>query len=434
LGTEHLSTADQRAGTAECSLVGALVLKPEMLEEVLDLVPADAFLMEDAKAVYCAMQRIRQKSSVLDAATLAMEVPGEKEFFTRCAETVPSLSPENIRQYALNVVEYGRERKLCTALLQAGADCCTGSSAAEVCQSLEKLLEEQRKLEQDACVQTLHTAQNAVVDWMLQFQSKQEEAQPTRFSKLDYLLGGLQKGSLYTLAARPGKGKTDLALAIAVNVCMKQPVLYISLEMPSNQLIERILSRLCRIESSKLHRKDLTKAERDNLSDTLEDFKNNAQFFIDDGSNYTVQTIQSRVRKVRPFLVVVDNLNLLQPEKAGRQQHEEIAENTAALKRMALSEQVAVLLLAQESRDADKGDGKPTMSNLRGSAAIESDSDVVAFVHPQESDDDKPLSGSDARLVELYIVKNRAGQLGEINYLWQPQFHKWMEATEDCDA
>ncbi|MDH7478843.1 MAG: replicative DNA helicase [Syntrophomonadaceae bacterium] len=240
----------------------------------------------------------------------------------------------------------------------------------------------------------------------------------THFSHLDRLLGGLQPGDLILLAARPAMGKTSLAMNIAQNVAMgsRRPVAVFSLEMAKEQLVLRMLSAESRIDSSRLKAGRLTEEEWISLTSAIGKLAE-APLFIDDTPSITVNQMRAKARHLKAergdlALVVVDYLQLMQPQQRGENRTQEISEISRSLKSLARELNVPVLALSQLSRAVEQtSDKKPNLSHLRESGALEQDSDIVLFIYREDyyfPDSEKQ------NIADIIVAKHRNGPTGTI--------------------
>src|SRR6185503_18201996 len=241
---------------------------------------------------------------------------------------------------------------------------------------------------------------------------------PTGFPDLDNLLSGLHKSDLIILAARPSVGKTSLALDIARNAAVKHnvPVGIFSLEMSSEQLIDRMLAAESYVDSWKI-RTGAVRSDDDfgKIRDAL-DTLSKAPIYIDDkpGNNIlSMRAVARRLKRERGIgLIVVDYLQLMAPTgglKASDSMVQQVTEISRSLKSLARELEVPVLALSQLSRAVEQRGGKPRLSDLRDSGSIEQDADVVMFIHrddKQNKDSDRP------NIAEILIEKHRNGPTG----------------------
>jgi replicative DNA helicase len=264
---------------------------------------------------------------------------------------------------------------------------------------------------------------------------------PTGFTGVDKIIGGLQPGTLNTLAALTGFGKTAWALNVAVNVMQHaKRVLFFSLEMRRNELVQRVLSMEAAVDQSIMR-----DAEVDEV--TLRAIKNRARALracdlnIDD-QTFLLSGIKSRARQMharKPLdLIVLDYLQMVQTTPDGRSKHEtraeEIAKLSREMKRLAIELNIPVLVLAQLNRDVDKRQTKePVLSDINESGGIARDSDVVMFVYASEEEMEKRKQCM-LHEVTLKIAKNRNGREDDVQLVFSPRITKFKNGyAEDTD-
>jgi replicative DNA helicase len=243
---------------------------------------------------------------------------------------------------------------------------------------------------------------------------------PTGFKDLDSKLSGLQKSDLIILAARPSMGKTSLALDIARQTATvhKTPVGIFSLEMSSQQLVDRMLAAASSVDSWKLRTGkglslDTDFAQIRTAMDTL----SQAPIFIDDQPGNNILKMRSIARRLKSEkglgLLIVDYLQLMVPTNARHSDNlvQQVTEISRSLKHLARELDVPVLALSQLSRAVESRGGKPRLSDLRDSGSIEQDADVVMFIHRE----DKYNENSDRpNIAEIMIEKHRNGPTGKV--------------------
>ena len=216
-------------------------------------------------------------------------------------------------------------------------------------------------------------------------------AAETGLNKFDEMTGGLHHGELIILAARPSMGKTALAMNIGehVSINQKQPVLFVSLEMSGIELADRMLCSLARVNGHRVRNGTISSDDRDKLIQTANDISQ-APLFVDDAPSRTVSEIAAAARRIKRRedalgLIVIDYLQLIEPDNSRDPRQEQVAKIARRLKGLARELEVPLLCLSQLNRQAeDSKDHRPKLSHLRESGAIEQDADVVMFVHREE--------------------------------------------------
>jgi replicative DNA helicase len=250
---------------------------------------------------------------------------------------------------------------------------------------------------------------------------------PTGFPDLDKLIGGgLKRGEMFVLAARPSIGKTALALNIIRNIIMKETeprkkVAFFSLEMTDTQIAQRMLCTEARIPITAFYERRFEPSDTPRLTGAVTNLRK-AKLFIDATPGISVYELRAKARKLKAQegidLIVIDYLQLMKAGGAEESRQVTVANISGGLKAIAKELNIPVLVLAQLNRETEKGgsgkqeDALPKLSNLRESGAIEQDADVVCFIH-RNRDDSKEGSGKDA-VTHLIVEKNRNGKTGTV--------------------
>ena len=214
---------------------------------------------------------------------------------------------------------------------------------------------------------------------------------PSGFSELDAKIGGLSRSDLILIAARPGIGKTSLALNIASHVALKEKkgVAIFSLEMSGEQLVSRMISSLALVDSSRLRTGDIRPDEWTRLAEAVS-ILGDSPMKIDDNAGITVQEIKAKLRREKDIgLVIIDYLQLMRSGSRSENRVQEVAEISRSLKIMARELDIPVVALSQLNRASEsRKDKKPMLSDLRESGSIEQDADIVIFLYRDEDNPD----------------------------------------------
>jgi len=241
---------------------------------------------------------------------------------------------------------------------------------------------------------------------------------PTGFKDLDNMLSGLQKSDLVILAARPSMGKTTLALDIArmSATTHEKSVVIFSLEMSSQQLVDRMLSAESRVNAWNLRTGRLSSdREFSQLRDSLDKLAK-AKIYIDDQPGNSIVRMKALSRRLKAEkgldLIVVDYLQLMTTSKNYDSMVNQVTEISRSLKSLAKELDVPVLALSQLSRAVESRGGKPRLSDLRDSGSIEQDADVVMFIHREDRGKDE---SEKTNIAEILIEKHRNGPTGKVD-------------------
>lgn len=244
------------------------------------------------------------------------------------------------------------------------------------------------------------------------------------------MTAGLQPSDLIIVAARPSMGKTTFAMNLAENAAMMQdkPALIFSLEMPSDQIMMRMLASLGRIDQTKIRTGQLDDEDWARLSSTMGLLIEKGKMFVDDASGLTPTEVRSRARRIARdhgglSLIMIDYLQLMRVPGLSDNRTLEIAEISRSLKALAKELQVPVIALSQLNRSLEqRADKRPVNSDLRESGSIEQDADLIMFIYRDEVyNDDSPDKG----VSEIIIGKQRNGPIGKVRLTFQGQYSRF---------
>lgn len=258
---------------------------------------------------------------------------------------------------------------------------------------------------------------------------------PTNFERLDYMTNGFQKGDLIILAARPSMGKTAFALNLGLNAAtiFDKTVAIFSLEMPSEQLVKRMLSSKGAVQGSKLKNGYLDNRDWNNLYDAAQELQQ-AKIFLDDSSTIRMSDIFSKCRKLKSEhgldIVIIDYLQLISGGKKTESRQQEVSEISRNLKQLARELEVPVIALSQLSRKTEQRPGedkRPILSDLRESGSIEQDADLVMFLH---SADYYKKEKPEIRSMQVIVAKHRNGAVGDVDLTFEPGISTFFNAAK----
>jgi len=420
---------------SEKALLGSIMVRPEALHDVVDVVVLDAFYAEKHRIIYKIMLELFGKSEPIDLLSVSsrlkekklLEQIGGRSYLAEMANSVPSAS--NAKHYAAIVQKKGMMRGLISA-----AEYISDLGYDEG-QDLEECLDKaEKKIYEVTESPTLHKfieikeALGEAWDRLDRLHKSKDELRGVRsgFKHLDDMLAGFQKSDLIILAARPSMGKTALALDIARQTATRYntPVGIFSLEMSSQQLVDRMLAAESRVNAWKLRTGKLTAdSEFDQIRSALDELAK-APIYIDDqpGNNILkMRSVARRLKRERGIgLIIVDYLQLMVPTQSRGSDSlvQQITEISRSLKTMARELDVPVLALSQLSRAVEHRRGRPRLSDLRDSGSIEQDADVVMFIH---RDDKYNEESTKPNIAEILIEKHRNGPIGKVELYFDEQ-------------
>jgi replicative DNA helicase len=264
----------------------------------------------------------------------------------------------------------------------------------------------------------------------------------TGFIDLDHLLTGFHPGELIILAARPGVGKTSLAMNMAMHAAIKEEraVGIFSLEMPAEQLLMRLLASEARVDMKKLRGGRLTALDEEKFQEHAARLYK-APLYIDDTGSLSPFDLRAKARRLkqkdeRLGLIVVDYLQLMHL-KGSESRQIEVSEISRSLKMLSKELGVPIVALSQLSRKVEeRKDGRPMLSDLRESGAIEQDADVVMFIHRDDKQNDGGGDGGSSRRtqeMELIVAKQRNGPIGALDLVFLAEYTRFESRARGGD-
>ncbi len=429
---------------AEEAILGAILTNPVSLNKVCDMIKPDSFYKPANRFIYDAVLYLFAKNQAIDIVTVSerlsesdkLEMVGGRAYINDLALNV--VTTANIEYYAKIVQEKSIKRSLINA----------GSEIVEMAydnHSTEKTLDIAEKLIFNISQQKTSTDLVAVKDLVLTSYEQIEYRYnhrdeligvPTGFYDLDMMTSGLQKSDLIILAARPSMGKTAFALNMAQNVALRgnKAVAIFSLEMPKEQLVQRMLCSEAEVDTQRLKTGLMQAKDWEKLTTTMNAFAD-APIYIDDYAGATVMDIRAKCRRLAMEeknlgLVVIDYLQLMDGSSmAGDDRNQQISAISRGLKTLARELSVPIIALSQLSRAVEsRSDKKPMLSDLRESGAIEQDADLVMFIYRDEyyNKEDTDNRGK----AELILSKHRNGPVGNVDLLFQANITKFKNVTK----
>ena len=293
---------------------------------------------------------------------------------------------------------------------------------------LRELIDEQEKIlgsRHEKGLASFREAAQEFIAWLRTREKADEIA--TGYSALDKAMGGFMRGTVAVLAGRPGGGKTDMAINLAMRMGRRGArVLYFSMEMTNVQLMQRVASSLVGIDSTKVRDKALTDAENAEVEKLLEAFAKADKIHFVQEPRVSVKRIRHYIELVHPDVVVIDHLGLMDRPRI-ENQNKALGMVSNSLKQLALDRNICVVELVQMNRQIEgRASKKPSLTDLRESGDIEQDADYVMFLLPEDLKDVE-LEGSASAMSTMYLEKNRHGRPGVFQFSWQPQFHRFSE-------
>ncbi|MDH3306348.1 MAG: replicative DNA helicase [Acidimicrobiia bacterium] len=418
---------------AEESVIGALLISSDAANQVIDRLRPEDFYIPAYQAIYEVIVDLYNANQPIDAVTVTDGLRRKEEldrvggvgFVTQLMHAVPVAS--RVDYYAEIVEEHALRRNLITA--------------AGRISDLAMLTDQEIDLVIDSAEQTvLGVAERRVGEGLLELSSllqtslesiEEMEANAgeitglaTGFRDLDRKLAGLQPANLVVIAARPAMGKSAMALNVATNVATNGGTVAIfSMEMGKEEIIQRLLCSLGRVDSMKLRAGQLGPQLWQKVVNAASRLYQ-APIYVDDSAQITVTDVRAKCRRLKRHrgldLVVLDYLQLMQGRNRENRQ-QEIAEISRNLKNLARELGVPIIAVSQLNRSLEaREDKRPRLGDLRESGAIEQDADIVMFIYRDEYY--HPENQESKGLAEVIVAKHRAGSTGRIDMTFMPEF------------
>ncbi len=449
---------------AERCLLGSLLLNPELIGDCVEQFGAQDMEMQGAECFYDEKHRLLYRTLVdmwrdrepVDIATVTVKLAGRglldlvggAVWVTKLSNTVGTAA--NAGFYINTVRQMFRVREL----IRAGQEIVTKSYEANeerVDDLVDQVEEMVFKIARDKDVKGVTSSDVAVKEAFSEIHEIIEHkgklrGLPTGFPDLDRCTDGLQQSSMIVIAARPSMGKTSLAMNIAEHVAIHNqekpaPVGVFSLEMPAVQLMIRMLCSVGEVSMSRLRSGLSTSAEHAALARAADKIAK-SKIFVDETGGLSIMELRAKARRMhlkhKIELLVVDYLQLMRAPSSSKydNRQQEIATISGGLKTLAKELKIPIIVLSQLNREAEKREGgKPRLSDLRESGAIEQDADVVCLIAPKDERKDEEVMSEEITQAELIVAKNRNGPQGRIPLQFRRDITRFFSAAiEPGDA
>ena len=427
---------------AERAVLGSILLKPDVCDDIALVVRAEDFSDESHQLLYRHLLDLHDSGKRIDA-TIVVERLKTQGDFERIGGAAALADVVQAVPHAAHATHYAaivRDKALLRSMIDAGTDILRDAYDAsdEPRQLLARAEEKIFSILERRSSAEAKPIQSVLEEVMVRMDARMKHEHTiggveTGFTDLDQLCGGLHNSELVILAARPSMGKTAFAMNIAehASINLKQPVLFVSLEMAALELADRLLCSAAQVNGHRLRNGTISQEDRRRLVQKSSEI-GTAPLFIDDTPSRTLTEIAAVARRLKRkqglSMIVIDYLQLIEPDNPRDPRQEQVARIARRLKGMSRELDIPVLCLAQLNRQAEVSrDNRPRLNHLRESGAIEQDADVVMFVHREEyyqtNDEDRERVRGQA---EIIIAKQRNGPIGDVKLLWQHDFTRFV--------
>lgn len=425
---------------AERSLLGSMLISKDACVEIMSLATVDDFYLDSHRILFEAMLSVSHQNNPVDVTTLTsylidkklLDKIGGVEYLLQLSESVPTTAHS---QYYLKILN---EKSLLRKLIKQSTQIIENAygdvdNINDFIGEAEKSFLNVTRDRNAGEFKTVKTVIQNVTDRLVMLQKADGRISgvKTGYYDLDKLTSGFQKGDLIILAARPSVGKTAFALNIAYNVSYKSEdaVAVFSLEMPAEQLIQRIICAAGSLNAESLRSGSILKENNARYYAAAEKV-GKCNLYIDDTPGIRVGEIAAKCRRLKREhglkMIVIDYLQLISGSANSREsRQQEVSDISRQLKMIARELEVPVLALSQLSRSVEKRDNKrPVLSDLRESGAIEQDADIVSFIHREDYQDPKKEAETQGA-TDIIIAKHRNGALADIRLVFLKQYSRF---------
>lgn len=440
--SEHGGRVPPQDVQAEKSLLGALMLSDSTLPEVLTIIKPRDFYEKRHEIIFDAMSRLYDQHKPIDLLTLTAELKSKKllkdiggaPYLTELSNFTPAAS--HAKAYAEIIEKASVRRRLIKAgteiaekAYEEGADVDSLIGAAE--RNLFEVSDKIIKSDYVAMDELLADAFDRIEE--LHKNKGALRGLKTGFRDLDKKTAGFQKGDLVIIGARPAMGKTTFAQNLAYNIASinKKGVLFFSMEMAANEIVDRMISDVSGVDNWKMRTGNISDDEFQRIGDALAEM-DEIPIYIDDTSSMTIVELRNKARRAMHDhdigIVIVDYLQLIAGDGTYRGNRVmEVTEISRGLKILARELEIPVIALAQLSRSVTgRDDPRPVLSDLRESGSIEQDADLVMFLHRPDYYKQNDDNYEETHITELLVAKHRHGAVGKIELYFHPELLRFM--------
>jgi replicative DNA helicase len=426
----------------EQSILGSMLQDPECWDKVSELVVVDDFYNGSHRIIFKAIVSLLAKNQPIDLITVeeVLESHGDLEnaggfaYLGEIAKNVPSSA--NVTAYCRIVKERSMLRKIISASHETTdmAYNAEGRTSQEILDLSEgklfKLLES--NISKGSGPMSTDRALTNTIDRLeiLVAANSEVTGVSTGYTDLDKKTSGLQPSDLIIVAARPSMGKTTFAMNLCETAALHEdkPVLVFSLEMPTEQIMMRMLASVGRVDQTKIRTAQLDDEDWAKMSNAMAILKGKDNLYIDDTSGLTPIDVKTRAKKLYKehgglSMIMIDYLQLMHVPGMENNRTLEISEITRSLKSLAKELNVPVVALSQLNRSLEqRADKRPINSDLRESGSIEQDADLIMFIYRDEVYNDQSV---DQGIAEIIIGKQRNGPIGKTRLVFNGQFSRF---------
>ena len=420
---------------AEQAVLGSMLIDPDCIKDVMDKLQPEDFYLRANRDIFETIYHMFIYSRPIDGVTVAGEMEkngvyndNTRDYLVQLMDVTPTSA--NVMEYVQIVLDKSLMRQVAAAAGSISAMVQEGNGAAgDMLEAAEQKVYAIRRGRSAQNMVTVGVVLQDVMAHLAELTASGGKTLPglsTGLSAVDAKINGLNKSDLLLLAARPGMGKTSMALNVALSAAREsgKTVAVFSLEMSREQLVTRLIASEGLVENTRLVTGNLRESDWQRIAEAASSLSR-MDIRIDDNPLLTVADMNAKCRRLENLgLVVIDYLQLMTSAGgkgyAGENRQQAVSDISRMLKIMAKELQVPVLCLSQLSRANEKRDNKrPMLSDLRESGAIEQDADIVMFLY---RDDYYNEDSEKHNIAECIVAKNRHGETGKVELRWMPEY------------
>ncbi len=444
--TEIMDRIPPHSLEGEQSVLGSMLMEKEAIITASEILASSDFYRQNHAKIFSAMMALAEKGEPVDLVTLTEELKQRNEleeaggvgYLTEIVDAVPTAA--NVATYSHIVKEKAVLRQLIQVSGKIMSRCYSGV------EDIEELMDDAEKMIFQVSSGGSQSSYVAIKDILketferieyLYEHKKGVTGVPTGFVDLDNLTSGFQNSDLIIIAARPGMGKTSLALNMAQHIGSREklPVAFFSMEMSKEQLVMRMLCAQANIDAHRLRRGYLAQDDWPKLTRAVGPLAESA-IFIDDTPAISVMEMRAKARRLKAehglSVIFVDYLQLMRAHGKQENRQQEISSISRSLKALAKELNVPVVALSQLSRAVEaRNDKRPILSDLLESGGIEANADVVAFIYRDEY---YKKESEEKGTAELIIAKQRNGPVDTVNLYFKgslTKFHNIVNSPQE---
>lgn len=422
---------------AEQAVIGSALTDSQSVSASLEIIKADDFYLHQNREIFAVITELFNENSPIDFITVSnrlnqrnnLEAVGGMEYLRTMAMEVPTTRHTN---YYANII---KEKSTLRSLINSAN--AISDMAYEGNDKVDRVLEQSEQLIFDVASSREKSDIVPVSEILIgSYQTLVENSQnrggltgiATGFDELNKRTGGFHGGELILIAGRPGMGKSSFAVNIAEHVSIndKRTVAIFNLEMPKEQIVNRIICSQASVNTGKLRNGEINSDDWEKIGEVVNRVAV-APMYIDDTASVTVSQIRAKCRRLKQTknlaLIIIDYLQLMQSSGRPENRQQEISEISRSLKILSKELDVPVIALSQLSRASEsRGDKRPMLSDLRESGAIEQDADMVMFLY---RDDYYNKDSEEKNIAECIVAKHRNGETGMFKLGWKGEYTKF---------